>query len=307
MEQGKKETIWQRWVKGMGKMKEEVKEQFSQLWSKKDIKEEDWEELEELLIQADMGPALSLEIVEDFREFKKSHGEDNWQEWLYKKLLSLLEDNDSSLFASAKDGELKAIILSGVNGVGKTTAAGKLAFLFKNRGEKVTLIAADTFRAAAMEQLEVWAQRAKCHYFRGTEGGDPGAVVFDGINSARSGGDTLVIIDTAGRSHVNKNLLAELEKVVRVTKKLILPSNLESILIIDALAGQNAFVQAQSLFPVADLSGIILTKWDSQAKGGIVFRISKEFHLPVKYLGVGEGIEDLIPFNGEEFVRAIVY
>ncbi|WP_409376349.1 signal recognition particle-docking protein FtsY [Candidatus Sordicultor fermentans] len=302
-----KETTWQRWVKGMGKMKEEVKEHFSQLWSKKETGEKDWEELEELLIQADMGPALSLEIVEEFREFKKSRGGDDWQEWLYQKLFSLLEGNDPSLFASAKEGELKAIILSGVNGVGKTTAAGKLAYLFRNKGEKVSLIAADTFRAAAMEQLEVWAQRAKCRYFRGTEGADPGAVVFNGITSARHQGDTLVIIDTAGRSHVNKNLLAELEKVVRVTKKLILPSNLESILVIDALAGQNAFLQAQSLFPVADLSGIILTKWDSQAKGGIVFRIGKEFRLPVKYLGVGEGIEDLVPFDAEEFVKTIVY
>jgi len=302
-----KEGIWQRWMQGMGKMKEEVKEHFSQLWTKKEVQEKDWEELEELLIQTDMGPALAMEIVEDFREFKKSSRESSWQEWLYQKLLSLLEGNDSSLFATAKEGELKAIILSGVNGVGKTTVAGKLAFLFNNQGERACLIAADTFRAAAMEQLEIWAQRAKCHYFKGTEGADPGAVVFDGINYARRQGNTLVIIDTAGRSHVNRNLLAELEKVVRVTKKLIVPSNLESILVVDALAGQNAFLQAQSLLPVADLSGIILTKWDSQAKGGIVFRIKGEFDLPIKYLGVGEGIEDLVPFDSEEFVKAIIY
>lgn len=302
-----KEGIWQRWMKGMGKMKEEVKEHFSQLWTKKEVNEEDWEELEELLIQTDMGPALAMEIVEDFREFKKSSRESSWQEWLYQKLLSLLEGNDPSLFDNAKEEELKAIILSGVNGVGKTTVAGKLAFLFNNQREKVCLIAADTFRAAAMEQLEIWAQRAKCHYFKGAEGADPGAVVFDGINYARRQGNTLVIIDTAGRSHVNRNLLAELEKVVRVTKKLIIPSNLESILVVDALAGQNAFLQAQSLLPVADLGGIILTKWDSQAKGGIVFRIKGEFDLPIKYLGVGERIEDLVPFDSEEFVKAIVY
>lgn len=301
-------AFFKKWLQNIGKMKEEVRERFSQLWSRKEVKEEEWEELEAMLIQADIGPSMAVELVEEFRrlrETSKSGGD--WQNWLYEKLLAFLKNSETRLFPNASLENLRVILLSGINGVGKTTTAGKIAHLLKEKGERVVLVGADTFRAAASEQLEVWAQRANCRYFRGSAGADPGAVVFDSINSARNNGDSVVIVDTAGRSHVNKNLLAELEKVVKVTKKLVEPSQLESLLVIDALTGQNAFSQVESIARVADLTGIILTKWDSQAKGGIIFRVVREFGLPVKYVGVGEGIEDLVPFEPEEFVRAIVY
>ncbi|MGC8777488.1 MAG: signal recognition particle-docking protein FtsY [Candidatus Caldatribacteriaceae bacterium] len=301
-------AFFKKWLQNIGKMRDEVRERFAQLWSRKEVKEEEWEELEEMLIQADIGPSLAMELVEEFRGFREnSRGEEDWQSWLYRKLLAFLEGNDSRLFPHASLPGLRVILLSGINGVGKTTTAGKLAYLLTEQGEKVVLVGADTFRAAASEQLEIWARRAHCRYFRGSSGADPGAVVFDSISSARNSGDSVVIVDTAGRSHVNKNLLAELEKVVRVTKKLVEPPQLESLVVIDALTGQNAFSQVESIAKVADLTGIILTKWDSQAKGGIIFRVAKEFALPVKYVGVGEGIEDLVPFEAEEFVKAVVY
>jgi fused signal recognition particle receptor len=301
-------AFFKRWLQNIGKMKEEVKERFSQLWSRKEVREEEWEELEEMLIQADIGPVLAMDLVEEFRDFReKSKGGEDWQSWLYGKLLSFLENSEAELFPRANLQDLRVILLSGINGVGKTTTAGKLAHLLKEKGERVVLVGADTFRAAASEQLEIWARRAHCRYFRGSPGADPGAVVFDSINFARNEGDSVVIIDTAGRSHVNKNLLAELEKVVKVAKKLVEAPQLESLLVIDALTGQNAFSQVESIARVADLTGLILTKWDSQAKGGIIFRVVREFHLPVKYIGVGEAIEDLVPFEAEEFVRAIVY
>lgn len=301
-------AFFKKWLQNIGKMRDEVKERFAQLWSRKEVQEEEWEELEEMLIQADIGPSLAMELVEEFRDFRENfRGEEGWQRWLYRKLLAFLEGSDPRLFPRASSQDLRVILLSGINGVGKTTTAGKLAHLLTEQGEKVVLVGADTFRAAASEQLEIWARRAHCRYFRGSSGADPGAVVFDSINSARNNGDSVVIVDTAGRSHVNKNLLAELEKVMRVTKKLVEPPQLESLVVIDALTGQNAFSQVESIARVADLTGIILTKWDSQAKGGIIFRVAKEFALPVKYVGVGEGIEDLVPFEAEEFVRAIVY
>lgn len=301
-------SFFQKWFQGIEKMKGEVKERFLQLWSRKEVREEEWEELEEILIQTDMGPNLAIELVEEFRQFRESTREKrDWQTWLYGKLLSFLEDGGGKLFPNASREDLRVILLSGINGVGKTTTAGKLAHLLKKQGEKVVLVGADTFRAAAAEQLEIWAQRVNCQYFRGSSGADPGAVVFDSVISARNNGDSVVIVDTAGRSHVNKNLLAELEKVVKVTKKLVESPQLESLIVIDALAGQNAFSQVESIARVANLTGIILTKWDSQAKGGIIFRVVREFALPVKYIGVGEGIEDLVPFEAQEFVSAIVY
>ncbi len=300
--------LLKRWLQNIGKMKDEVKERFAQLWSRKEVREEDWEELEELLIQSDVGPRLAMELVEEFRQFReKSPERGDWQYWLYNKLYSFLEGNNPWLFSSAEPNTLRVILLSGINGVGKTTTAGKLAYLLQEGGERVVLIGADTFRAAAMEQLRIWAERARCRYFQGSPGADPGAVVFDGIHSALHHGDTVAIIDTAGRSHVNKNLLAELEKVTKIARKAVPESQFESLVVIDSLAGQNAFAQVEAIARVAYLTGIVLTKWDSQAKGGIIFRVAREFGLPIKYLGVGEKITDLLPFDAEEFVKAIVY
>ena len=299
--------LWKRWLQGIGRITGEVKERLKELWSQKSVRPEEWEELEEMLISADIGPTLAVEIVEEFRRLKERSREDtSWEEWLYRKLVAFFEEGEHLLFPRAQPETLKTIFLVGINGVGKTTTAGKLAYLAKEKGERVVLISADTFRAAANEQLEVWARRAGCRFFRGARGADPAAVVYDGLQSALKEKETLAIVDTAGRSHVNKNLLAELEKISRVIRRFLPEEQVEHLLVLDALAGQNAFAQVESIARVVPLTGIILTKWDSQAKGGILFRVRKEFGLPVKYLGVGEGIEDLIPFEAHEFVRAIV-
>jgi fused signal recognition particle receptor len=300
--------LWKKWLEGMGRIKEEIKEHFTQLWLRKDTQPEDWERLEEMLIQADIGPLLATELVEEFRHLKETSRESaDWQRWLYEQLLSFFQEEEHVLFPLADPQKLRALILVGINGVGKTTTAGKLAHAAQTRGERVLLVSADTFRAAANEQLEIWARRAQCRYFRGSRGGDPAAVIYDGLQSAQKEGETLAIIDTAGRSHVNRNLLAELEKVARVVRRLLPEKQIETLLVIDALTGQNAFSQVESIARVMPISGIVLTKWDSQAKGGIVFRIRRELGFPVKYIGVGENLEDLIPFDAREFVHALVY
>jgi len=303
-----KRGLFRKWLKGVEKIKEGVKQQFSRLWIADTLQDEDWEALEEMLVQADLGPNLALELVEEFREMKKQKVENgSWQDWLYGKLGSILEGNDSSLFSSAQSGGMKAILLAGINGVGKTTLAGKLARYYSLQGEEVALIAADTFRAAAVDQLEIWAERAGCFFFKGSPGADPGSIIYDGIEAARKKNRGFVIIDTAGRSHVNKNLLAELEKMGKIVQKNFPSGNIENLLVIDAMAGQNAFLQAESIGKALPLNGVILSKWDSQAKGGIVFRIKKELALPIKFLGIGEKIEDLQPFDSDQFVKAIVY
>lgn len=300
--------LWKKWLEGMGRIKEGIKEHFTQLWLRKDTQPEDWERLEEMLIQADIGPLLATELVEEFHHLKEMSREGaGWQEWLYERLISFFQEKEYVLSPSADPQKLKALILVGINGVGKTTTAGKLAYMARIQGEKVLLVSADTFRAAANEQLEIWARRAQCRYFCGSRGGDPAAVIYDGLQLAQKEGETLAIIDTAGRSHVNRNLLAELEKVARVVRRLLPERQIETLLVIDALTGQNAFSQVESIAKVVPISGIVLSKWDSQAKGGIVFRIRRELGFPVKYIGVGENLEDLIPFDAGEFVRALVY
>ncbi len=303
-----KKGLLSKWLKGMGKVREGVQEQFSRLWSGGTIGENDWETLEETLIQADIGPMLAIELVEGFRELKKnSSGNQDWRDWLSRTLLQELAGNESRLFPEFEGMDLKALLLIGINGVGKTTVAGKLANYCREKGEKISLIAADTFRAAAIEQLQIWADRAKVHCIKGSTGADPGSVVFDGMEASLMRNDTLAIIDTAGRSHVNKNLLAELEKVGRIVGKHLPSERVENLIVIDALAGQNAFLQVESIGKSLPIDGVILTKWDSQAKGGIIFRIHKELGLPIKFVGVGEKIEDIIPFDPESFVQALVF
>jgi len=303
-----KKAIFHKWVKGIEKIKEGVKNQFSRLWSVDSPQDEDWEALEEMLVQADLGPNLAMELIEEFQDLKKQKEENSsWQDWLYKKLSLILNGNDSHLFSSAQSDKMKAILLAGINGVGKTTMAGKLARYYSLQDEEVALIAADTFRAAAVDQLEIWAERAGCFFFKGSPGADPGSIIYDGIEAALKKNRNLVIIDTAGRSHVNKNLLAELEKMGKIVQKNFIPGNIENLLVIDAMTGQNAFLQAESIGKAIPLNGVILSKWDSQAKGGIVFRIKKELNLSIKFLGIGEKIEDLQPFDSEQFIKAIVY
>lgn len=198
------------------------------------------------------------------------------------------------------------ILLSGVNGVGKTTAIGKLAHRYKEEGKSVVVAAADTFRAAASEQLEVWGQRAGVRVIRHSEGADPAAVVFDAISSAKAKGNDVVLIDTAGRLHNKKNLMAELQKICRVVDRELPEADFRKYLVLDATTGQNAVSQAQIFSEDIDTDGIILTKLDGTAKGGVVLAISDEIGLPVVYVGVGEKIDDLIPFNAKEFIDALL-
>ncbi len=197
-------------------------------------------------------------------------------------------------------------MLSGVNGVGKTTAIGKLAHMFKEQGRSVVIAAADTFRAAASEQLEIWGQRAGVRVIRHSEGADPAAVVFDAISSAKAKGNDVILIDTAGRLHNKKNLMAELQKICRVVDRELPDADFRKYLVLDATTGQNAVSQAQIFSEDIETDGIILTKLDGTAKGGVVLAISHDIELPVVYVGVGEKIDDLIPFDATDFVNALL-
>jgi fused signal recognition particle receptor len=264
------------------------------------------EELEEVLITADVGIDTSLEVIntlgERMRRDKTVTGE-KIKEELKKILKEMLESDGQDA-----DGEnVPAVILVvGVNGVGKTTTIGKLAALYKSKGKKVLAAAADTFRAAAIEQLQVWGQRAGADVIKHSEGSDPGAVVFDALGAFKARKADVLIIDTAGRLHNKKNLMEELKKVKRIINREAEGYRIETYLVLDATTGQNALVQAKTFKEITDITGIILTKLDGTAKGGIVFAIGRELGVPVKYVGIGEGIDDLQPFDGEIFVDAIL-
>ena len=268
------------------------------------IDEELFEELEEILIMSDMGVETSTEICDIMRKKIKEQGitEPSVIKQMMKEIISDMLGEDSGLNLNTKPS---VILVIGVNGVGKTTSIGKIASILKKSGKKVVLGAADTFRAAAIHQLEIWAQRADVSLVKSVEGTDPASVVFDTIASAKSKGADVIICDTAGRLHNKKNLMDELAKINRVIKRELPDASLESLLVLDAATGQNAVNQAREFKNVTDISGIILTKLDGTAKGGIVVPIKNELNIPVKYIGVGEGIDDLQPFNTKEFVESI--
>ena len=268
------------------------------------IDEELFEELEEILIMSDMGVETSTEICDIMRKKIKEQGitEPGVIKQMMKEIIAEMLGEDIGL---KLDTEPSVILVIGVNGVGKTTSIGKIASLLKREGKKVVLGAADTFRAAAIEQLEIWAQRADVSLVKSVEGTDPASVVFDTIASAKSKGADVIICDTAGRLHNKKNLMDELAKINRVIKRELPDASLESLLVLDAATGQNAVNQAREFKNVTDISGIILTKLDGTAKGGIVVPIKNELNIPVKFIGVGEGIDDLQPFNTKEFVESI--
>jgi fused signal recognition particle receptor len=268
---------------------------------------EAWERLEEALIMADVGAATTASVVQTL-EAEADSGELEGGEALSERLIGLLADR-----ARAGDGRIDVrakptvILAVGVNGTGKTTTAGKLAWhLRRELGHSVVLAAADTFRAAAGEQLEGWAERADCEIVRGAEGSDPGAVAFEAIAQARARELDVVIVDTAGRLHTQDELMAELGKVRRVIARQLEGAPHETLLTIDATTGQNGLRQARMFAEAADVSGVVLTKLDGTARGGIALAIAGELGLPVKLIGVGESLEDLRPFDAEEFARALV-
>lgn len=265
--------------------------------------EDFFEELEEALIMADVGIAASGDIIEELRAALKKEDD---QEAAREALCSILAERMRSESEFLPDGHKAAIMIVGVNGVGKTTAIGKLAYFFRQRGRSVMLAAADTFRAAAAEQLSVWAKRADVPIVKHGEGADPAAVVFDATQSANARNLDLLICDTAGRLHNKRNLMMELEKMGRVLAREFSDAAKETLLVLDATTGQNGIAQARAFAESVPLTGIILTKLDGTAKGGIIVAIKSELGLPVRFIGVGEGIEDLQEFDPDAFVRALL-
>ena len=268
------------------------------------IDEDLFEELEELLVMSDVGVDTSVKICDELRARVKRDGvtDPNLIKSMMNDIIVEMLGEDKGLSLDTKPS---VILVIGVNGVGKTTTIGKMSLMLKSSGKKVVLGAADTFRAAAIDQLGVWAERADVTMVKSVEGSDPASVVFDTIASAKSKGADVIICDTAGRLHNKKNLMDELAKIYRIIKRELPEASLETLLVLDAATGQNAVNQAREFKNVADITGIVLTKLDGTAKGGIVIAIHNELNIPVKYVGVGEGIDDLQPFNAKEFADGI--
>lgn len=268
------------------------------------IDEELFEELEETLVMSDIGVTASAEICERLRKKIKETGvtDPALIKGMLKEIITEMLGDDEGLCLETKPS---VILVIGVNGVGKTTSIGKMAAQLKSNGKNVVLGAADTFRAAAIDQLAVWAERAGVTMVKSVEGTDPASVVFDTIASAKAKGADIIICDTAGRLHNKKNLMEELAKINRVIKRELPEASIETLLVLDAATGQNAVNQAREFKNVTDITGIVLTKLDGTAKGGIIIPIKSELNIPVKFVGVGEGIDDLQPFVASEFADGI--
>ena len=269
------------------------------------VDEELFENLEEALIMADLGMETAVELIDELRDrVKKKHIQDGNE--VKTELQAVISDALTELDSEMKLETTPSVILViGVNGVGKTTSIGKMAMHYKSQGKRVLLAAADTFRAAAIDQLGIWAERAGVDIIKHQEGSDPASVVFDACSAAKARGCDVLICDTAGRLHNKKNLMAELEKISRVIGRELPGVSRENLLVLDATTGQNAVSQAKLFSEVSDITGIVLTKLDGTAKGGIVISIAKEQDIPVKFIGVGEGIDDLQVFNARDFARAL--
>lgn len=289
-------------AQGLKKTSEKISKKFYTLFAGRELDDDFYEELEETLVASDLGVAASEQILEEFKDK------------CYEKRIRKAEDGKDLLkeiMIGSIDYEIPpyeyplVILVAGVNGVGKTTAIGKLAKYFTNQGKSVVLAAADTFRAAASEQLEVWSQRAKVRIVKHEEGSDPAAVVYDAIASAKAKGTDVVLVDTAGRLHNKKNLMNELAKINKVVEREYPECDYRTYIVLDATTGQNALSQVEAFDEIIDMDGIILNKLDGTAKGGVVFAISVERELPVVYVGVGEGIDDLIEFDAKEFIEAL--
>lgn len=270
------------------------------------IDDEFYNELEDSLIMADLGATVAHDAVKKLRDvvYQKSiQRGDDVKQALRDILIEKLNVGDTALDLSTKPS---VVLVIGVNGVGKTTSIGKIAHRLKGEGKRVLLCAADTFRAAAADQLEIWANRAECEIVRSKEGADPGAVLFDSLAAAKARGVDVVLCDTAGRLHNKVNLMNELSKLRKIIDRELPDAAKETLLVLDATTGQNGLQQAKVFRETAGLTGIILTKLDGTAKGGICVAIAQELGVPVKYVGLGEGIDDLQPFNAEEYVKALI-
>ena len=270
------------------------------------VDEDFYDNLEEVMIMSDMGVVLSEKVIDQLREVSETK-HIQYPIVLRRELVRILKEE---MDVTEKDYEFEhrksVVLVTGVNGVGKTTSIGKLAFHYKDAGRRVMLAAADTFRAAAIEQLEAWSNRAGVPMISQKEGSDPSAVVFDAVTAAKARGTDILLCDTAGRLHNKKNLMEELRKMNRIIDQVYPEAFRENLLVLDATTGQNAIAQAKEFMDVTNITGIILTKMDGTAKGGIAIAIQRELGIPVKYIGVGEQIDDLMRFNSEDFVDALL-
>lgn len=298
--------LFSRIKEGLKKTRSGIMGRLEGLFNRSVFDEDFFEELEEILIGADMGVNTVLELTENLRDrlkAEKTREPEQVLELLKRLILDILGSGTQDIAVSPEKPTV--ILVLGVNGVGKTTTIGKLAHRFREDGKRVLLAAGDTFRAAAIEQLETWARRAQADLIKHQHGADPAAVLFDAVNAARARNADVVICDTAGRLHNKANLMEELKKLYRVLDKAMPGAPHEVLLVLDATTGQNALAQAQVFNEAAPLTGVVLTKLDGTAKGGIVVAVARELKVPVKFVGVGEGIDDLQPFVPEEYVDGL--
>lgn len=303
-------TVTEKFKEGLSKTRNNFSEKVNDLVSRyRKVDEDFFEELEEILIGADVGFETVLELIDELKnEVKRKNIQDpkEVQDVISEKLVAIYQngEEESSTINMQADG-LTVILFVGVNGVGKTTTIGKLAHKFKEEGKKVLLAAGDTFRAGAIEQLEVWGDRVGVDVIKHTEGSDPAAVMFDAVQAAKSRQADILLCDTAGRLQNKVNLMKELEKVKRVIEREVPGAPHEVLLVLDATTGQNALVQAKTFKETTNVSGIVLTKLDGTAKGGIVLAIRNELHIPVKFVGLGEKMDDLQSFDPERYVYGL--
>lgn len=301
-----KKGFFGRLVAGLAKTRDNIVSGIDSIFSGfSSIDDDFYEEIEEILIMGDLGVKATEEIMESLKEKVKENKIKEPAECKQLLIDSIKEQMRVEETAYRFEEETSVVLVIGVNGVGKTTTVGKLAGKLKDQGKKVVIAAADTFRAAAGEQLAEWANRAGVEMIGGQEGADPASVIFDAVASAKSKGADVLLCDTAGRLHNKKNLMEELRKINRIIDKEYPNAHRETLVVLDSTTGQNALSQAKQFGEVADITGIVLTKMDGTAKGGIAVAIQSELHIPVKYIGVGETIEDLQKFNADEFVNAL--
>ncbi|MGG1661463.1 signal recognition particle-docking protein FtsY [Brevibacillus sp. NRS-1366] len=306
----KSEDVTKKFTDGLAKTRDLLVEKVEDLVRRyKKIDDDFFDELEEILITSDVGVNTVMELIDDLRtEVRKQKIEDaiDLQPILSEKLVALLKNDEAAdTELNVQDGRVNVILFVGVNGVGKTTTIGKMAHMFKQQGKKVLLAAGDTFRAAAIEQLEVWGERVGVDVIKQQQGSDPAAVIYDAVQAAKSRQVDVLLCDTAGRLQNKVNLMEELAKVHRVLQRELPGAPHEVLLVLDATTGQNALSQAKTFGQSAGVSGLVLTKLDGTAKGGIVIAIRNELNIPVKYVGLGERMDDLQQFDPEQFVHAL--
>ncbi len=301
-----KQGFWGRLVAGLSKTRDHIVSGIDSVFHGfSNIDEDFYEELEEILIMGDLGVHATMDIIEDLKKkVKENHIKEpaDCKQFLIE---SIKEQMDVGEAAYEFEQKTSVVLVIGVNGVGKTTTIGKLAGKLREQGKKVVLAAADTFRAAAGEQLKEWSYRAEADIIGGQEGSDPASVVYDAIAAAKARKADVLLVDTAGRLHNKKNLMEELRKINRVLEREYPEAYRETLIVLDGTTGQNALAQAKDFKDVTDISGIVLTKMDGTAKGGIAVAIQAELGIPVKYIGVGESIDDLQKFNSDDFVNAL--